>query len=116
MNNSNNEDKNTFNLPYNLNDKIPSNKTFFITSVATTIISYLIIILGINNIDLTYKIIICLGITCFILLVNIVVLYVKERENYYHLCYLNNVSQLLNKYAENIFEENKILKEKISSD
>lgn len=84
-----------------MNDKIypkalnlPSSKMTFIFSTITVIIFWSITILGLKDLALQYKAIICLLISSLVLFIDVVVLYVREREQHYNYCYLQD---LLNK-------------------
>ena len=75
--------------------KFPSNKVVLFTSLCSIIIPSTLAILGLNNIDTMIKIIICLAFTCVVLLVDVCFYFVKEREYYYAVCYMQNTIKLL---------------------
>ena len=94
----------TDDFPKTLN--LPSNKVTFSMSGLFILISYGISIFGLNNIDTCKKIIICLAITSFILLVDLIILFVREREIYYFSCFLkqyyDDTNRRLNKAEQNL--------------
>lgn len=75
--------------------KFPSNKSVFLVSSLSIIIPSLISILAFKDISIYIKIIICLSIVCFVLFIDAVFYFVKEREYYYAACYLQNNIDLL---------------------
>lgn len=89
--------------PKSLN--LPSNKLTFSLSGLFVLISYAISVFGLNNIDINKKIIICLGITCFVLFIDLIILYVREREMYYYYCYLKRYCDDINKHLQKNEEE-----------
>lgn len=67
---------------------LPSNKLTFSLSGLFILISYGISIFGLNNLDIYKKVIICLGITSIVLFIDLIILFVRERELYYYSCFL----------------------------
>lgn len=76
----------TDNFPKSLN--IPSNKLTFSISGLFVLISYGISICGLNTLDIYKKLIICLAVTSFVLFIDLIILFVRERELYYYSCFL----------------------------
>lgn len=90
-------------FPKSLN--LPSNKLTFSLSGLFVLISYAISVFGLSNIDINKKIIICLGITCFILFVDLIILFIRERELYYYSCFLKQYYDDTNKRLQNAEKE-----------
>ena len=67
---------------------LPSNKVTFSISGLLAIISYSISIFGLNSLDIYKKIIICLSVTSIILLIDVIILFIRERELYFYSCFL----------------------------
>lgn len=85
-----------------------SNKSVFLISIFSVIIPSVISILTFNDVDIKLKITICLGISCIVLLCDVIYFYIKEREYYYVVCYLENNINLLQHNIEML--ETKYLK------
>lgn len=75
--------------------KFPSNKTILLTSILSMLIPSIISILTLRDLSIYLKIIICLSICCFVLLFVSIFYFIKEREYYYLVCYLENNIDLL---------------------
>ena len=71
------------------------NSTLFLISIIVEIINITGSIIAFKTFDKEVIIIIILGITCLILFVDIIVLYIKDRENYFKNVYLTNMYMLL---------------------
>lgn len=71
------------------------NSTLFLISIIVEIINITGSIITFKTFDKEVIIIIILGITCLILFVDIIVLYIKDRENYFKNVYLTNMYMLL---------------------
>ena len=82
--------------------KFPSNKTILISSIFSILIPSIISIFTFNQIDIYLKIIICLFIACFVLFVDAIFYFVKEREYCYAVCYLENSIALLQNHISMI--------------
>lgn len=113
MNNDNNNIDNDITIPQSITENMPENKTIFTISSIISIITCLISIFGLNQISFTYRIIICLSVICFVLLFNVIFLYIKEREHYYQVCYNIALCKAFNKKMNEIKAENENLKSKI---
>lgn len=85
----------TDNFPKTLN--LPSNKTTFSISGLFILISYAISIFGLSNLDIYKKVIVCLGITSFVLFIDLIILFIRERELYYYSCFLKQYYDDINK-------------------
>lgn len=77
--------------------KFCSNKSVFLISIFSIIIPSTISILTFDDFDIKLKIIICLSIAIIVLICDVIHFYVKEREYYYVVCYLENNIGLLEK-------------------
>lgn len=93
----------TDNFPNQLN--LPSNKLTFSISGLSALIGYGISIFGLSNLDIYIKVIICLGITSFILLIDVIILFIKERELYYYSCFLKQYYDYTNNRLQNAEQE-----------
>lgn len=99
--------KERFNYPVNTEPDITTLQNmninhFLLGSVASSIISAIIIFLGFNDIELKIKIIIILSIICLILLVNLIALYIRDCQNYFVVCFQNSKIKEIEKKVENI--------------
>lgn len=75
--------------------KFPSNFAVLITSIFSIIIPSVVSIITFDELNIYLKVIICLSITCFVLFADTVFYFVKEREHYYTVCYLDKSIDLL---------------------
>lgn len=82
--------------------KFPSNKTILLTSILSMLIPSIISVLTLKDLSIYIKIIICLSICCVVLLFDSIFYFVKEREYYYLVCYLENNVDLLQTHIKQI--------------
>ena len=75
------------------------NSTLFIISIIVEIVNIAISVFSLKDIDKLYKLIIVLAITILILFVDVIVLYIKDRENHFEKIYLTNMYKFL---SENV--------------
>lgn len=93
----------TDDFPKTLN--LPSNKITFSLSGVFMLISYAVSIFGLNNLDILVKIIICLSITSIILFIDLIIMFVRERDLYYYSCFLKQYYDETNKRIQNAEKE-----------
>ena len=82
--------------------KFPSNKAILLTSLLSVIIPSAISILTLKDFSIYIRIIICLSIACLVLFVDAIFYFIKEREYYYAVCYLENNIDLLQSHIKQI--------------
>ena len=75
--------------------KFPSNITVLLTSIFSIIIPSAVSIITFDELNIYLKIIICLSITCLVLFADAVFYFIKDREHYYTVCYLEKTIDLL---------------------
>lgn len=90
-------------FPNELN--LPSNKTTFSISILFVLIGYGISIFGLNNLNILIKIIICLSVTSFVLFIDLIILFVRERELYYFSCWLKQYYDETNRRLQSAEQE-----------
>lgn len=90
-------------FPKSLN--IPSNKITFSLSGLFVLISYAISIFGLNSFNIYTKLIICLCVTSFVLFIDLIILFVRERELYYYYCFLKQYHDETNRRLQQAEEE-----------
>ena len=73
-----------------------------ILSLLTVIVANCMTIFGFNTLDLKIKIIICLSIFSFVLLIDVIVLYSQYYMYYYQTEYLNKIYNLVDINVDNI--------------
>ncbi len=71
------------------------NSTLFLISIAIEIASIIFNLISFQSLNIEIKLIIILSITCFILFIDIIFLYIKDRENYFKNTYISNMYYLL---------------------
>lgn len=84
---------------------LPSNKITFSLSALFVLIGYTISIFGLNNINIYVKFIICLGITIFVLFIDLIILFIRERELYYYYCFLKQYHDETNRRLQQAEDE-----------
>lgn len=67
------------------------NSTLFMTSFITEIIAIAITLLNIKHFSIAICLIIILSFTCLILFIDLILMYVKDRENHFKYIYLTNM-------------------------
>ena len=82
--------------------KFPSNKTVLLTSLLSVLIPSAISVLAFKDFSIYLRIIICLSIACLVLFIDAVYYFIKEREYYYIVCYLENNINLLQSHIKQI--------------
>ncbi len=90
------------------------NSTLFLISLLAEILNISLNLLNHSKLDIKINIIIILSITCIILFVDIIVLYLKDRENYYKNTYLTNMYYLLTDNVKDLQQSVTNLEDKIS--
>jgi len=100
-------------VPHPITENMPETKHFFTASGIISLISCLIAIFGLNQLPITYRVIICLSIICLILLINVIFLFIKEREIYYQVCYNIAICKTLTDRVNEVKAENEKLKNSI---
>ena len=80
-----------------------SNARILIVSIIVEDFNILLSIFGLNNLNVNnyIKIICFLALTCVILLIVIILLYLKDREHHFKEVYLNNMYKLLCNQVDN---------------
>lgn len=76
-----------------VNLKSPNKLLIF--SFLTIIIGNCITIFGLSNLDLKLKLIICLSVVSFVLLIDVIVLYTEYYKFYYQAKYLNKIYSII---------------------
>lgn len=93
-------------FPESLN--LPSNGITFSISGLFALISYGISIFGLNGVDIYKKVIICLCVTSLVLFIDLIIMFIRERELYYYSCflkqYLDNTNKNFKKAEKEIAE------------
>lgn len=82
--------------------KFPSNKAVLLTSLLGVIIPSIMSILALKDFSIYIRIIICLSFACLVLFIDAVFYFIKEREYYYTVCYLENNIDLLQAHIKQI--------------
>lgn len=90
------------------------NSTLFVISIVAEIVSIIGSILAFKSLDNKMIIIIILAITCLILFIDVIVLYLKDRENYFKNIYLTNMYRLLTDNIKELQDKSASLDKTIS--
>lgn len=95
--------------------KLPSNGLTFSISSLSVLVTCGITFLSSNNLDFSKKIIICLAIACLVLIIDVIILFIKEREHYYYSCFLKQYLDATNKHVDSAQEELNELNSRLNS-
>ena len=89
------------------------NSTLFLASIIVEFLGIFVTIFNFKDLSYEVKIIISLSITCIVLFTNVILLYIKDRENYFKSIYLRNMYESLCNEINQVQKKADILNENV---